>query len=130
MKGGSKSMAEKNILAYFHSEEEARGAEAKIQALRAVDTSIDRIQRFPGVNNQGTMNPLTGNISSLGDMTQNADFSSKSASIMAAADVTASGMSDGGAEVVTGRDVLLTAVMEESAYEQALSVVEEYGGLV
>lgn len=123
-------MAEKNILAYFHSEEEARGAEAKIQALRAVDTSIDRIQRFPGEGVQHTVNPVTGNFASLGNLTQDADFSDKSSSILAAADVTASGMSDGGADVVTGRDILLTAVVEEGAYEQAMSVVEEYGGLV
>lgn len=123
-------MAEKNILAYFHSEEEARGAEAKFKSLRAADTSVDRIRRFPGEGAAHTMNPVNGDFASLGNLTQGADFSNRSAGILAAADVTASGMSDGGSEVITGRDILLTAVVDESIYDQAMSVIQEYGGLV
>jgi hypothetical protein len=123
-------MAEKNILAYFRSEEEARGAEAKLQALRAIDTSVDRIGRFPGEGITHTMNPIAGDFPSLGSLTQGADFDSPTAGILAAADVTASGMSDGGSDVITGRNVLLTAVVDERVYEQALAVVRESGGMV
>jgi hypothetical protein len=39
-------------------------------------------------------------------------------------------MSDGGSDVITGRNVLLTAVVDERVYEQALAVVRESGGMV
>ncbi|GGI43519.1 hypothetical protein GCM10008018_02520 [Paenibacillus marchantiophytorum] len=35
-------MAEKAILAYFHSPEQAHGAAAKLKALRAEDVQVDR----------------------------------------------------------------------------------------
>jgi len=105
-------MAEKNILAYFQSIEDAEGARAKLQALRAADISIDRIGRFPGEGVDRIMNPITGDFPGIGYLTQDANFADKSAAILAAADVTASGMSDGGQDAVTGRDVLLTVVID------------------
>jgi hypothetical protein len=123
-------MAEKNILAYFHSPEQAEGIASKLKALRAVDVQIDRFGRYPGDGIEHVMNPITGDFASLGNLTLNADFGNKSAAIAAAADPSASGMSDGGQGGPTGRDILLTAVVEESVYEQALRVIQEGGGLV
>lgn len=124
-------MAEKNILAYFKSPEEAEAVERKMQALRAVDTSVHRISRFPGEGVDHVMNPITGDFASLGNLTQDASFTNKSAAILAAADVTASGMSDGGQDaVVTGTNVLLTVVIDESNYDKALQVIREAGGIV
>jgi hypothetical protein len=99
-------MGEKSILAYFHSPEQAEGVKRKLEALRAVETSIDRISRFPDA------------------------FSNSSAAIMAAADVTMSGMSDGGQLPIDGRDILLTVVIDERNYDKALEVIRQAGGLV
>jgi hypothetical protein len=121
-------MKEKSILAYFHSPEEAEGAASKLRALRAIDVSVDRFGKYPGDGVDETMNLITGNIPSLGWVTQDADFGSRSASILAAADVDASGMSDGGQDGPTGLDVVLSAVVDESIYEQARRVVQEAGG--
>ncbi|MNC82928.1 hypothetical protein D3C75_1366550 [compost metagenome] len=52
------------------------------------------------------------------------------AGIMAAADPAASGMSDGGQEGPTGRDVLLTVVVDESVHHRALSIIEQAGGMI
>lgn len=124
-------MAEKNILAYFKSPEEAEEVVSKLKAMRAVDVQIDRISRFPGEPVEETFNPLTGNVSGLGALTSDADVSNKDVGVLIAADVTASGMSDGRQEdVVTGRDILLTAVVEEDIHQQALKVIEESGGLI
>lgn len=98
-------MGEKSILAYFHSPEQAEGVKRKLEALRAVETSIDRISRFPD-----------GSYDS-------------SAAIMAAADVTMSGMSAGGQHPIDGRDILLTVVIDEGNYDKALEVIRQAGGL-
>jgi hypothetical protein len=123
-------MAEKNILAYFHSPEQAEGIASKLNALRAVAVQIDRFSRYPGEGMNNMMNPLTGNITSLATLTQGADISSRDEGILIAADPSASGLSDGGDGGVTGRDILLTAVVDESVYEQALRVIEQGGGMV
>lgn len=123
-------MTEKNILAYFKTPEEAEGIASKLKALKAIDISIDRISEYPGEGVQQKTNPITGDIESLGDLTLNADFSNKSAAILAAADVDASGMSDGGQGGPSGRDVLLTAVMEEQVFDKALKLVKDGGGML
>ncbi len=123
-------LAEKNILAYFKSPEEAEGAKRKLEALRAVDVSVDRFGRYPGEGIEQIMNPVTGNFSSLSELTLDAEITNKSAGILTAADPSASGMSDGGQGGPTGRDVLLTAVMPEEQFHQALQVVKESGGML
>jgi hypothetical protein len=119
---------EKNILAYFKTPEEAEGAAQKLHALRAVDVSIDRFSRYPGDGIEHRENPATGDITSLASLTLDADVSGRSPGILLAAGTDASGMSDGGQGGPTGRDILLTAVVDESVHHQALSVVEQAGG--
>ncbi|OCT17174.1 hypothetical protein A8709_24655 [Paenibacillus pectinilyticus] len=41
-------MAERGILAYFHSPEQAEGVASKLKALRAVDVQVDRFQNDVG----------------------------------------------------------------------------------
>ena len=89
-------MSEKNILAYFHSRDEAEKALQSMQSLHLIDSSIDRIDPYPGDGVDKIMNPITSDFSSLGNLTLDADYSNKSAGILTAADVSASGMSDGG----------------------------------
>ncbi|MEW9701581.1 hypothetical protein [Paenibacillus sp. SI8] len=123
-------MAEKGILAYFHSPEQAEGAASKLKALRAIDVSVDRFGRYPGSGLQSVMNPYAGDFGSLGTLTQASDISTPDEGILTAADPAASGMSDGGGGGVTGLDVVLAAVVHEEVYEQAIRVIESAGGNV
>jgi hypothetical protein len=126
-------MSEQAILAYFHSPEQAEGAASKLRALRVGTIRIDRFSPYPSAGDMGAeriMNPITSDFPGLGSLTLNARFDSREAAIMAAADPSASGLSDGGYDRVTGRDILLTAVVDEGIYEQALRVCEQSGGLV
>jgi hypothetical protein len=100
---------EKGVLAYFRSPEEAEAVSAKLKALKVVDIQIDRISRYVG-------DPV--------------DETSDSAGILMAADPSASGISDGGQGGPTGRDILLTAVVNEQIHDKVLRVVKESGGLV
>jgi hypothetical protein len=126
-------MSERAILAYFHSPEQAEGVASKLRALRVDTIQIDRISPYPmsdgdmGVDH--VMNPITSDFPGLGALTLNADFGSRDAAILAAASPAASGLSDGGSNSVDGRDILLTAVVDEAVYEQAMRVVEQSGGL-
>ncbi|AMA72348.1 hypothetical protein ACH33_05425 [Aneurinibacillus sp. XH2] len=122
-------MGEKNILAYFKSPEEAEKAASELQTLGVVDMQIDRISRFPGDGVGRIMNPITSNMSSLADVTLGADVSNRDAGVLLAADVGASGMSDGGQDDTIGRDILLTIVVEEEKHHSALQIVEKNGGI-
>lgn len=124
-------MAEKNVLAYFKSREEAEGAASKLKALRIEEMRIDEVGRFPGDGIDHIENPIQSDFSGLGYLTLGGDFSDRNAGILAAADVSASGMSAGGGEDDTmGRNYLLTAVMKEEVHHQALRVVQECGGML
>lgn len=123
-------MSEKSILAYFKSPEEAEGVSRKLQALRVIDMSIDSFSKYPGNAQYSGNNPLTGDIPSLAVMTLNSSMDSHSAGILAAADASASGMSHGGDGGPTGRNILLTVVIDSESHDQALRIIEEAGGLI
>ncbi|OKP91183.1 hypothetical protein A3844_04965 [Paenibacillus helianthi] len=123
-------MSEKNILAYFKSPEAAEAVSRKLQSLRVIDMSIDRFSKYPGGARYSGNNPLTGDIPSLATMTLNSTLDSHSAGILAAADSSASGMSHGGEGGPTGRDILLTVVLDSEVFDQALSLIEEAGGML
>ncbi|KKO51539.1 hypothetical protein [Paenibacillus sp. DMB20] len=118
------------MLAYFKSPEEAEGVAKKLQALRVADLSIDRFSAYPGGELNDTMHPLTGDIVSLTSMTQNASLTNRSAGILGAVDPSASGMSDGRQDGLEGRDILLTVVLDENIFDQAMSIIEGAGGFV
>ena len=123
-------MAEKNILAYFHSPEQAEGAASKLKALRAIDVQVDRFGKYAGSGYQSVMNPYAGDFGSLGRLTQAADVSTPDEGILIAADPAASGLSDGGGGGVTGIDTILAAVIDEAVYEQAVRVIQSAGGSI
>ncbi|WP_424766839.1 hypothetical protein [Paenibacillus sp. sgz302251] len=124
-------MSEKNILAFFKSPEQAEKALEQLKSLRIVDSSIDRIDGYPGDGSDHIMNPLTSDFPGLGYLTLGGDFSEPSAGILAATSVSASGMSSGGPDnQMTGRDICLTVVVEEEDHEKALQVVQNAGALV
>ncbi|MNC55503.1 hypothetical protein D3C75_1050390 [compost metagenome] len=121
---------EKNVLAYFKTRDEAQEALVKLKALRVEDARIDHVTKYPQENHEIQINPSTGNVTSLAELTQEADTSSRDAGILIAADPAASGMSSGGSGGVTGRDILLTAIVDESIHHQVLHLVEQAGGMV
>lgn len=120
-------MAEKSVIAYFKTREEAEEAAHKLQALRALDTSVDTFSRFPGAAVTGSVAPVSGDISSLASLTLNANADTRDAGMLLAADPGASGLA-GGSPTVTGRNYVLAAVVPEEAHHQALRVVEQSGG--
>lgn len=123
-------MTEKNILAYFKTPEEAQSVARKLQALRVADMSIDRFSAYPGGELNNTMNPMTGDIVSLTSMTLNSSLTNRSSGILGAVDPSASGMSDGSQDGPDGRDILLTIVLDENVFHQAMSIIEDAGGMV
>jgi N-acetylmuramoyl-L-alanine amidase len=125
-------MTEKGILAYFNDPAQAEGIAAKLKALRAIDVRVDRFSRYPGAEaTEQIFDPSTGNIRSLATLTQDAALGNRDSGILIAADPAASGYSDGASGMeggVTGKDILLTAVVDESMHQQALRVIQEGGG--
>ncbi|MEK4250029.1 hypothetical protein [Paenibacillus sp. FSL W7-1287] len=121
---------EKNILAYFKSPEEAQKAAKQLEALGTIDMSIDRFSKNPGGELNSITNPVTGYISSLATLSLNADISSRDDGILLAAGTDASGYSSGGDHGPTGRDILLTVVVDESVHHQTMQICEQAGGLI
>lgn len=119
-------MSEKSILAYFKSPEEAEGVSRKLQALRVAELSIDRFSRFGGSGMTAGVNPVTGNLASTDTMTSG----NQHTGILSAAHTSSSGMSHGGDGGPTGRNILLTVIVDGNSYNQALRIIEEAGGLV
>ncbi len=123
-------MTEKNILAYFRSPEEAQSAATKLRSLRIEDLSIERFNQYPGEGVSRMMNPINGDIPSLGKLTLDADFPNRSAGIMAAIDPSASGMTDGRHDELMGYDILMTVVVTEDDHEKAMRVLEACGARI
>lgn len=121
---------EKNVLAYFKTRDEAHEVLNKLKALRVEDARIDHVDKYPQESREIQVNPATGNISSLGALTQEADVDSRDAGVLMAADPAASGLSGGSGNSVTGRNILLTAIVDESIHHQVLHLVEQAGGMV
>jgi hypothetical protein len=122
-------MSEKSILAYFNTPEQAQQALEKLKQLQLVDSAIDRFDGYPG-EGVDIDNAVNGDIPSLGALTLGGNFESRDAGILAAASVSASGYSSGGPDNrVSGRDILLTAIVQEEDYEQAKSIVQQSGAL-
>ncbi|MGO4269236.1 hypothetical protein AB4Z22_05210 [Paenibacillus sp. TAF58] len=121
-------MAEKSILAYFHSPEQAEGVASKLKALRAIEVQVDQFGKYAGSGYQSVFNPYAGDFGSLGRLTQAADVSTPDEGILIAADPAASGLSDGGGGGVTGIDTVLTVIIDDSVYEQAVRVIQSAGG--
>lgn len=124
-------MAEKTILAFFKSPEEAEQALQQMSELDPIDSSIDRFDGYPGNGIDHIENPITGDFPGLGYLTLGGDFSDNNAGILSATSVSASGMSSGGPDNrVSGRDILLTVVIEEENYDRAMGIVQSLGAIV
>ncbi|MEI7028075.1 hypothetical protein [Paenibacillus sp. y28] len=127
-------MSERCILAYFQTPEEAQGARTKLQALRAAEVQIERVSYFPGgEGNRSVMNPYAGDFGGLTALTFSGYTPDPDTGVLASADMSASGMADGTRELLegsVGRDILLTAIVEDTVHDRALQVVRDAGGQV
>ncbi|WP_339060778.1 hypothetical protein [Tepidibacillus marianensis] len=118
----------RNILASFKTADEAQQAGRELQLLGIQEMRIDRVSLYPGYNLNNLSNPLTGRFESLAELTLGSDFTNKNAEILATADVSASGLSDGG-NMDIDRNVLLTVVADETLADQAEQVINKYNGM-
>ncbi len=122
-------MSERNILAYFKSPDEANKVAEKIKNLGVTDIKIDRFSKYPLGSADQLMNPLTSDTPSQATLTLGAN-AGRDTGILASTDVSASGMSDGGQDPITGRDILLATIVDESIFDQARQLIREGDGLV
>lgn len=121
-------MSERNILAYFNTLEQAEQIANQLKSLGVSDYQIDRVHKYPDGTSDQLMNPVTGQIGSLSDLTLG-DISGD-VGPLTATDTAASGMSDGGQNSITGRDVLLAAIVDESQFERIRSEIRSLGGMI
>ncbi|MCL6637899.1 MAG: hypothetical protein K6T26_08120 [Alicyclobacillus sp.] len=120
-------MSERTILSSFLSEADAQQAAERIQALGVNVTQVDELHAFSGSPPPRRAFPISGKIAGLSSLTLNTVPLSRDASILLAADPSASGMADG-ADRVTGRNWLLTVVCPEELVDQAVAIIRESGG--
>ncbi|WP_425800761.1 hypothetical protein ACHOLT_11570 [Desulfitobacterium sp. Sab5] len=121
-------MGEKNILAYFKTLDQAEQVANQMKSIGISDVQIDRIHQYTEGTADHLMNPATGQIGSLSDLTIG-DISGN-VGPLTAADTSASGMSNGGGSFVTGRDVLLAAIVDESQFESLRDQIRSNGGII
>jgi hypothetical protein len=122
-------MKEQNILAGFSTDDAAVRAKKALQEAGFSIIQIDHVGQFPGNGVDTILNPITGDIPSLASLTMAGDFpSGRDASVLAAADPDASGMSDRGDDIMT--PFLLTAVVPAERNAEATEIIRSFGGMV
>jgi hypothetical protein len=123
-------LKERNILAGFRTIDAANNAAEQLRKAGFDTVQVDTIGQYPGDGVEKRMNPITGDIPGLGNLTLGADFpNARDSSVLAAADPAASGMSDGGQDTV-GLSVLVTAVVPEERGDEATDMLRSHGGVV
>lgn len=123
-------MKERNILAGFSSIDAAEQAAQALKQAGFQTIQVDGVGQYPGEGVEKVMNPISGEIPSLGNLTLDADFpNGRDASVLAAADPSASGMSDGGQDMISN-SILLTCVVPENQGDQATQLIRSFGGEV
>jgi hypothetical protein len=137
---GENRMAERSILAYFNTPDQAKNALKQLKQLQLVDAKIDR---FNGVPNDGpdfngpetndipttgaamadvpTMGPAVGG-NDLGPPGRDAGDVTVTLGVNEEPGGVAPGWSD-------GRDILLTAIVQEEDFDKAMSIVHQAGAL-
>jgi len=126
-------MAEKTIFAYFHTPNEAERAVERLKSLKLLDYGIERIDGYagPGHENLDKLgSTVTGDFGGLARLTLGGDFDNPDTGILAAASVSASGYSSGSPDNrITGRDIMLVAIVAEEDFERGERIVREEGAL-
>ncbi|GBF11530.1 hypothetical protein [Tepidibacillus sp. HK-1] len=120
-------MNQRNILAYFRSVEDAQKAASELQQYNSIETQVDRIAFYPGDQLNDQVNPITSRFDSLTDLTLGS-LVNDNAEVLAAADVSASGMADGNRTAIPP-NILLTVVMNEDQAPQVENIIKKYNGM-
>jgi hypothetical protein len=123
---GGEIMKERGILAYFHTEEQAKQAAEELKRHGVEIVQVDRFSVIPSTEERDLDNPIAEPISSLAQNVMDADISSPDAGVLAAAHPSASGMADGSGWQ-SDEDVLVTAVVDESRLEEMRALLESMG---
>lgn len=118
----------RNILASFRTIDNAQAAAQEIVNLGIKDVQVDQIGKYPGTHLNPLMNPITGDFDSLTDLTLGS-LDDKDAEVLAAVDVSASGMSDG-SNVEINDNVLVTIVTDEEKAKQVEQIIEKFRGKI
>lgn len=118
---------ERAIIAGFRTMAAAEQAGQELKNLGIIDMSIGRIDEHPATEyERRPENAITGDYPGLASATFDRDMD-RDSSILASADPSASGMSDGNDEDI-GIDVTLTVVVADKSFEQAEKIVRKNGG--
>jgi len=120
---------EKAVIVYFHTPDQAKQALEKMKSeFEVIEAAIERFDGYPG-DGANPDNPITGDIPSLGSLTLGGDFS-RNPGVLAAASASASGLGAGGpGNLVSGVDIILTAIVRPENGQRALDIAYECGAL-
>ena len=118
---------ERAVLSSFRSREAAEGAARKIRSLGLQDLSINSFSTLAMDYGYGNNYPISGNITSLAGLVEDADLSSHDDGILLAADPVNSGMTDGEG-VVTGYNWGLTVVSPDALVDRVVAIIKAAGG--
>lgn len=114
------------LLAFFTSRAQAEGAKEALAQAGLQGLQIDRVSRYGSEGASILTNPLTGNFTSLANLTLgNQDVGEDEGPLMAA-DPSASGLA-GGLDIQE-KGYLLTVVCSQKDLEQAQAIIREAGG--
>src|SRR5690606_9296718 len=111
---------ERSLLAYYV---DRKDAERGLNAIREAGfdaARLDEISETPGDGPRKRLNPLTGDVESLGELTLGADADSRSEGVLQAAHPDASGLADVDAVQPTW---LLTVVAAEERAQEAEQIL-------
>lgn len=120
---------EKAVIVYFNTPDQAKKALEKMKSeFEVIEAKVDRFDGYSG-DGANPDNPITGDIPSLGSLTLGGNFD-RNPGILAAASTSASGISAGGpSNMVTGTDIMLTAIVPEKSGQRAMDIAYECGAL-
>lgn len=118
---------ERAVLSSFRSREAAERAAHKIRSLGLQDLSINTFSTLAMDYRYGNNYPISGNITSLSGLVEDADISSHDAGVLLAADPVNSGMSDGEG-FVTGYNWGLTVVSPDALVDRVVAIIKAAGG--
>lgn len=115
------------IIAGFRTMTDAEKTVDDLKQVGILDYRIDRVSMFNTEEFEKELhNPITGKFPGLANATFDVEMD-RDSSVLASANPSASGMSDGNDENV-GMDVVLTVVVNKEKFDQAEKVVRENGG--
>lgn len=121
---------EKAIIAGFTTLHAAQQAQKALNSLNVIDLNIDRISEHPVTDWDTRLhNPITGRYPGLANAVYNTTFN-RDQSVLVSADPSASGMSAGGDKTNMGTDIVLTVVVDNKDYEEAMAIIKKHGGMV